>query len=542
VAIEPTLIERSAHTGTLDDATPVALATRLPATIAANVGGLSLSVSSSLTGELKDAFQYLVDYPYGCIEQTSSRVLSLVAARQLGQRFELDAAEAQRRLTAGLERIASMQTESGGFAYWPEQTTVHPYATGFATWVLLLAQESGATVPKRVLERALDYLAEWTEKGGKTDTAEWYFFGDPATLFPTERAMALFVLAEANRPLPKAALDEALSGREALPAFVRALLVATLARSADPRLPTLVAELLALASELPATAHLREIETARWDYLFHSQGRSDAMALFALLAAKPDHPLVAKLARGLLDGRTAGRWRNTQENAYSLLALLAYARTFETERPEFTVNAWAGERPILEKRLNATLPSAETFVPMARLQALPQPVPIIVQRQGQGRLYYRLGTEWADANGAAPPRDQGLSIERTIRTRRGAFSLQAGEAVAFDLTLKTRAPLGFVAVEVPLPGGLEPVLDNLGKGHDASRLGSGYRITTYEERLPDRVRLFFDRLNAGEHQITVELRATTPGDFALPPARAEAMYMPEVYGRSTGGRVTVTAP
>ena len=114
-----------------------------------------------------------------------------------------------------------------------------------------------------------------------------------------------------------------------------------------------------------------------------------------------------------------------------------------------------------------------------------------------------------------------------------------GQAILADPGL--RIVLDPKAVDVPVPAGLEPVLDNLGRGHGVSRLDSaGGRLTSHEERHPDRVLLFIDHLSAGEHHHTVALRAITPGEFALPPARAEAMYMPEIYGRTRGSRLTVT--
>ena len=542
VVVEPTLVEHTAHYGTLDTAAPVAVAARFPAAVAPGVGGISVSFSTSLLGELQDAFQYLLDYPYGCIEQTSSRVLSLVAARELGQRFGLDGTEAERRLTMGLERTLSMQTASGGFAYWPGEEKVHPYATAFATWILFLAKQGGAAVPAPALEHALDYLAGWVEKGGAARAGDLPWAA--SSVFPSERAIALQVLAEAGRPLPKAALDEAVAGRAVLPGFARSLLLSALARTGDARTSVMVEELLSSMSELPATAHVRERASSEWDYLFHSQNRSDAMALRVLMQIHPEHPLVAKLVRGLLEARNGGRWRNTQENAYALLAVLEYARRFEAARPSFSARAWVGNRPMVEAKLTADLPEKSGFLPMAQLLPLPQPASVVLQRQGEGRLYYRLGTEWQELGNEPPSRDQGLTIERQVRLRHGDASaaIPLGEAVAFDLTLRNRAPLSYVAIEVPVPAGLEPVLDNLGKGHGASRLDSeGGRMTSHEERHPDRVLLFIDQLSPGEHRHTVQLRAITPGEFSLPPARAEAMYMPEIYGRSTGTRLTVSS-
>jgi alpha-2-macroglobulin len=542
VVVEPTLVERTALYGTLDNAAPVAVATRFPASVEPTVGGISLALSTSLLGELQDAFQYLLDYPYGCIEQTSSRVLSLVAARELGRRFGLDGAEAARRLALGIERMLAMQTASGGFAYWPGEERVHPYASAFATWILLLAKQAGGAVPSPTLDRALDYLTGWVEKGGSSRPSEAPWAG--ASLFESERAIALQVLAEAGRPLPAAALDEAVTGRAELPVFARSLLLGALLRAGDARASSMVEQLLSSVSELPATAHVRESGGAEWDFLFHSQNRSDAIALRVLMQGRPEHPIVPKLVRGLLEARKGGRWRNTQENAYALLAVLEYARRFEAARPDFTARAWVGNRPILDAKLTADLPAMDVAVPMVRILPLPQPVTVVLQRQGEGRLYYRLGTEWQEVSEERPSRDQGLAIERKVRLRRGEYSgsIPVGDAVAFDLTLKNRVPLTYVAIQVPVPAGLEPVLDNLGRGHRTSRLASaGGQLTSHEERHPDRVLLFIDRLSAGEHRHTVQLRAITPGDYALPPACAEAMYMPEIYGRTSGARLTVTS-
>ncbi|HFE44251.1 MAG TPA: hypothetical protein ENJ18_01990 [Nannocystis exedens] len=64
----------------------------------------------------------------------------------------------------------------------------------------------------------------------------------------------------------------------------------------------------------------------------------------------------------------------------------------------------------------------------------------------------------------------------------------------------------------------------------------------YEEQRRDRVVVFADDLQPGDHMHTVNLRATTPGEYTMPPASAKAMYTPEVYGRSTSSQVRVASP
>nr|WP_276603142.1 hypothetical protein [Nannocystis pusilla] len=158
-------------------------------------------------------------------------------------------------------------------------------------------------------------------------------------------------------------------------------------------------------------------------------------------------------------------------------------------------------------------------------------------------MYYRLGAEWALAEANPPAREHGLEIRRELRLGDGALNgrpIAIGDAVAIDLTLSARTRIRYVALEVPLPAGLEAVQRDLGKGQAAARLsGSRGWWTSYEELRRDRVVVFADDLPPGTHHHTVFLRATSRGDFSLPPAHAEAMYMPEVWGRSEGARVTV---
>ena len=449
-----------------------------------------------------------------------------------------------------------MQTSSGGFSYWPEGKEVHPYATAFATWTLLLARQSGVAVPEKVVGRALDYLeASVRETGPRPQRMASFWYGDANPLFQSERAIALHVLAEAGRALPREALAAAYAQRSQLSQFGRSQVLMALHRSVgdnDERSRTMTDELLAGISELPATAHVREVNWYGSEQVFQSEARSDAMALLALLRVRPEHALIPKLVRGLLERRLAGKWRNTQENVHAVLAVLEYARRFEAESPHFSAQAWAGGRSILNAAFGLEAPVAAAgapsgFLPMIDIPVLGKPPAVVIQRRGQGRLYYRLGTEWLPSGESLPANNQGIEVERAVRAREAGREVAAksgpvasGESVAFDLTIKNRTQLSYVVVNVPVPAGLEPVQENLGKGHSASAMAAegGYWIS-YQEKRRDRVLLFADVLAPGSHSHAIQLRATTPGRYALPPARAEAMYTPEVYGRSEGGHLVV---
>ncbi|MDC0723246.1 Ig-like domain-containing alpha-2-macroglobulin family protein [Nannocystis bainbridge] len=546
VTPERTLTEKVAMYGSLADDKAIAIPVVMPGAVRRDVGGVSVSASSSLLGGLEDAADALLTYPYGCVEQTSSRLLPVVSLLALHSTYPLGLREdPQVFVKAGVERILSMQTGSGGFAYWPGGNEVHAYASAYATWVLDLAKRAGHPVPADALERAHDDLAR---RLPPVDQPQRWARGE------IERhALALHVLADADRPM-RAHVDALFVRRAELPAYGRAFLLMAMHR-ADPQRPevvTLTQELLADLEELPATAHVIERDGYAGGEYFHSDGRSDAIILSALLRVRPDHAVIEKLARGLLERRIGGAWRNTQENAYALVAITDYARVREADPPDFVGRAWVGRKPVFEasflgrdlKGQEATAKMPDILKPTGADQpATATPLTVTLQRQGQGRMYYRLGAEWAPAEPNPAAREHGLELRRELRLADGALngrSIAIGDAVAIDLTLAAHTRIRYVALEIPLPSGLEAVQLNLGKGQAAGIL-SGPRgwWASHEELRSDRVLVFADDLPPGTHRHTVFLRATSRGDFSLPPARAEAMYMPEVWGRSEGARVTV---
>lgn len=586
VEAEPTLRERAATYGELTGDDAVALPVQLPAAVRADAGGLTVSASTSLLGGVAAAAAELVEYPYGCVEQTASRLLPLVALQDVMQTYPLPIpdGDVQRFLAAGVQRILSMQTAEGGFAYWPGGREPNVYATAYATWVLQLASRAGYPIPKTELGRAADYLQRLVEPPAKSPAAtaedeESDSESPSSTALGTDyldqarRALAVQALTELDRPVPRA-LAALLDKRDELPLFARALLVLSRQRQAPapgdtrPAAGLLAEELLSNIAELPGTAHVNEKLPYSLAPLFHSATRTDAMVLLALLRTHPRHPAIAKLARGLLEQRGSGGWRNTQETAYAVLALAEYARIYEKESPSLVARAWVprlGAQPQWEASFSGRSFAAQSIqLPMAQLlpallpiaeptaaPSLPSgqaatPPGLILQRKGQGRLYYRVGLEWSPTAAELPARAQGLRIERRLRTAHGAVTaampLPPAEPVAIDLVIQNQALLHYVVADVPLPAGLEAVHLNLGRGQRAATLpGERSGLVSHEEARRDRALLFFDLLPPGTHRHTIYVRATTPGRYTLPPAQAEAMYAPEVYGRSKSDHVTVAA-
>ena len=546
VSPEPTLIEHVAIYGDMADDTPVAIPVRLPAKILEDFGAVSVSVDSTLLSGLQDATRQLILYPYGCAEQTSSRLLPLVALSSLTKTYPLGIEDPDALVRAGIARLLSMQTTEGGFSYWPSHKTPNAYVSAYATWILQMAARSGHDIPPKALERAYTYLLGVTEAPDRDWSEATLYYHD------IRRAIAVHTLAEAGRG-PQKAIDD-LFTKDGLPLFARAFVLMAMhaTNPSDPRIEALAGDLLGAVTELAGTAHTVERPQVSLAPFFSSDTRSTAILLMALLKVKAEHPLVSKMARGLMARRHQGAWRNTQENAYALTAMASYARIKEADEPAFTVKAWANDAPLIEAAFRGRQMRAARRgeLSMSKLMAIErkpdEDMSITIHREGAGRAYYRLGMSYAPADPSSlPPLDRGLTLERALRLTEGPMpasgEIGPGQIVAMDLSLTGRTQAHYVVIDAPIPAGLEPINLDLGTGtRRALPIGghSGHWLS-HQELRNDRALLFIDNLPPGRHQVTVFLRATTLGSYSFPPARAEQMYAPETFGRTSGRKITV---
>ena len=286
--------------------------------------------------------------------------------------------------------------------------------------------------------------------------------------------------------------------------------------------------------------------------LLHSDRRTDAIILEALIQVEPKNDLIAKIVRGLLAHRTKGRWGNTQENTFVLLALDAYFRKYESVTPDFVAKAWIGEKYAGQARFKGrTTDYKEIAIPMDYLAGKPA-MDLVMSKEGAGRMYYRLGLRYAPTDLNLKPADYGFVVTRTYqavddpadvrRDESGAWRIKAGTRVRVKLTLAADFRRYHVALIDPLPAGLEAVNPALAvtgalPEEEASGEKKGWfwwwgPWYEHQNLRDDRAEAFQSLLWEGVYDYSYVARATTPGVFIAPPARAEEMYSPETFGRS----------
>jgi hypothetical protein len=316
------------------------------------------------------------------------------------------------------------------------------------------------------------------------------------------------------------------------------------------------------ATETASTATFATRYTEGEYLLLHSNRRTDGVLLEALVAAQPDNPLIPKVVRGLLGHRVQGRWDNTQENAWVLIALDRYFHAFEGQTPEFVARVWLGERFAGSHDFNGR--QADRWlvsVPMRVLQD-ERPGSVTVGKEGPGRIYYRAGLRYAPRSLDLAPLDAGFAVSRRYdavddpndvrQDADGTWHVRAGARVRVTLTMVAPSRRLHVALADPLPAGFEPVNPELQGAQEippaarsstamSGEWGWWWRRYWYEhENLRDqRAEAFTSLLRAGTYTYGYVARATTPGTFVVPPPHAEEMYSPETFGRGRTERVVV---
>ena len=277
--------------------------------------------SGTMLTELKDSVEYLMGYPNGCIEQTVSTAYPLVLLEDLLPEIgiEVDRAKLKEYRDAGLKRVLSFQTTSGGLSYWPGEDKPHAFATAFGLTALLEAKKKGEPIPQPALDRMAAFLEETLKKQDVTETIAHGGIADADS-----RALFVMTLGRMGRKQHShvAALWR---DQQKLGPFGLSFLATAIEEGSGDK-----ALLQPVLDKILTHAEVKEAEAyfdgkRKGGFSMYSPLRSHAGALLAYATAAPSDPVTAKLLKGLLARRQYGMWGNTQENVFGMMAVAKLA-------------------------------------------------------------------------------------------------------------------------------------------------------------------------------------------------------------------------
>jgi len=538
----------------------------LPHGVDPGQGALQLAVTPSLAAGAAEAVQYVQDEQYDNIEQTVSRFLPLLQLSQAYATAGLTttySAAVPPLVNRSVARLYRDQHYDGGWG-WFDSVPSDPYLTAYALEGLTTARAAGYPVSQPVVDNAATYLQKWLSSG-PADAR-----GAPPRF--NTRAYVLFVLAENGKA--DLALARALAVRTpSLALYGRAYLALAFQRlgaAADAR--TLLTDLAGAARQTTTTAHWEEPNgrTPEAYVDMDSDARTTALVVQGLLAQEKTDPLVAKAVRWLMENRRAGHWLSTQETATILAALAAYMTASGELNGQSTWTATVNNAPWGASPGPSAPGGPVELQHSIKDLLINQDNTVTLTRQGSGgRLYYTLSLSYARPGAAVTARNEGLSILREYvpagqAADQATAPLQqvaAGALVEVRLTVIAPSDAYYLVADDPLPAGLEAVdgtLQTTGLterlnpqppyGGDAGQGDSGpgkdaqaATATFFDnvEMHDDRTVLYAAYLPAGVYEYRYLARATTPGDYTVLPASVHLAYLPDVWGRSDSGHLTV---
>lgn len=437
---------------------------------------LTVQVAPSMATTMLDALPYLIEYPYGCTEQTMSRFLPAVITaktlRDLGMKPETamskifggieqstaaathpggakDLRQLDAMTTAGLKRLYDFQQTDGGWGWWKQGESDH-FMTAYVAWGMTLGKQAGLEIRSDVLERAVNFLDnELVEEERNFDSQAWML-----------HALAEYHAARKQAEVSKfqnVAFENLWSNRDSLNAYTRSLLALSAHRYGyNDRAKTLIANLqngvkvdsqpdTSIVQRGAQTSDASVMGTAHWgqDGIFWrwSDGgvEATAFALRALLAIDPQNKLVEPVTNWLVKNRRGAQWSNTRDTAIVVLTLNDYLRASGEIQPSMSYELIVNGSSVATKQISpADALSAPSKFTISRELIRDGQNEITIQRKsGSGPIYFSTQAEFFSLEEPLKP------VGNEIFVRRQYFKL-----VNHPTLLK-----GFVAERVPLNDG-----------------------------------------------------------------------------------------
>ncbi|HEV7764366.1 MAG TPA: alpha-2-macroglobulin family protein [Thermoanaerobaculia bacterium] len=520
---------------------------------------LVVQISPSLATTMLDALPYLIDYPYGCTEQTMSRFLPAAIVARTLEKLGLDPKERLPKknldaiTAAGMARLYDMQHGDGGWGWWKDDTT-DDFMTAYVVWGFSIARDAGLPVRTAAVNRA----AAWLEGRLVEHRNE-----------RNEQAWMLHALSSWRNAKPTAAervaYDNVWTNREQLSAYSRALLTLSAHRYGDKERTDILVRNLEDGvqyedaangeAESLATAHWGSSQTFWWRW-YDGPVETTAFVLRALATIDPKHRLVEPTMNWLVKNRRGSQWSNTRDTAISLLALSDYLDKSGELRGDVTYELAVNGRVIATKNVTAAdvlrAPSRFTIEPGLLKDAMQE---IRIRRtRGDAPLYFSAEARFVSLEEPVKAAGNEIYVRRDyyrLKPRptllkgvlydkiplRDGEKVKSGERIEVVVTVDAKNDYSYLLFEDLKPAGFEAVALQSGQPLWATQAKTQRTTYVYQELRDRKVAMFVGQMAQGVWEIRYMLRAETPGSFHALPLIGQAMYVPDV--RSNGDEVRV---
>ncbi|PKQ61701.1 hypothetical protein BZG02_14855 [Labilibaculum filiforme] len=486
----------------------------LPGMDGTNKGILELSKMPPI--DFGRRLEYLIGYPHGCIEQTTSSVFPQLYLDKVVSLNAEQKARISKNVQAGLNRLLSFQMPNGGFSYWPGGDYESDWGTSYAGHFMLKAEEMGYTLPMGLKAAWLRYQKSVAKSWENASYRGGVYYSRHDLL----QAYRLFTLAEAEAP------DLASMNRMREQTKLSAAAKWRLAAAYRLIGQTGVAENLIenLGTEVEA---YREHSGS-----FGSDTRDRAMILetLSLLNKKTEaFPLVQKLSAEL----SSNSWMSTQTTAFCLIGMAEFAGRGDTKKLSVSYSLNGGAK----QELQSTNPIIQ--IPLDLKTGKPS---VKVNNLSDGVLYARVSISGIPATGDQTSAEENLKMRITYKDMQGnsmdVKSLQQGTDFKVEVRIENPGVMDNyeqMALTQIFPSGWEIVNTRFGDVDELEKSDA----PTYQDIRDDRVYTYFDLERNRSKTFSMTMNAAYVGKYYLPTVNCEAMYDDRIHARKPGEWVEV---
>ena len=485
----------------------------------------SIVISRSPVLELGSLLRSLVQYPYGCTEQTVSAAFPQLYYGDLADLMQSrnsneNKQNANSNIMEAIRKIKMRQLYNGAVTLWDGEGKEDWWTTIYSAHFLLEAKKAGFDVDNSLLNTMLNYI---NNKLKSRQTIIYYYNRDQnKKIAPKEVAYSLYVLAMADRTnVPSMNYYKANANLLALDS--RYLLAASYALAGDKR---------SFSAMLPSSFSGEE-SVPQSGGSFYSDVRDEGIALSSLLEVDPGNAQVPLMAKHLSMKLKSRNWLSTQEKAFAFLALGKQARSSNTSTVTAEVRVNGKSVGIIDAIHGSLLvPLDNAGMPVVELIT-----------KGKGRLYYTWETQGISTTGSYKEEDSYIKVRKQFYDRNGQVinnnTFKQNELVVVGITLERsfNTVIENIVITDILPAGFEIENPRTKEIPGMDWIKNAVAPTALDVR-DDRIHFFVDAYTS-KQTYYYAVRAVTPGSFKLGPVNADAMYNGEYHSYNGAGIVRV---
>ena len=498
--------------GVVKDGNPARF--NMPSDWLEGTGEYQLRISSVPALRFARSIQYLLSYPHGCVEQTTSKVFPLIYFNDIASVAEpgiFGGKGPDYFIAEGIIKLTGMHNADGSFSYWPGRSgSRYPWGSIYASHFLMEARKAGYYVNDRVYKNMLKYLKRVANDASLENNRG------------VLRIYAAYVLALADE-LDNATLEGLkYLNLEKLPLYSKFQYAGAIAMKKGPD------EALWL---LPVEVHPQNYEPETGGF-FNSSVRANAILLEILSEITPENPSIPVLIDAITEDLTINRWYTTQGTAWGLMAIGKYLKSQVTPNYNGTITV-NGKR---YKNFSVEpLKFKDSALANGRIE---------ISINGTGNCYYYWQASGVPSTGLIEEYDKRLKTRREYLNNNNEHldlnRVKLGDQIIVKLTAEALdKDLENVIINDLLPTCLEVENPRLETSGRESRKGSRSSPTDYMDIRDDRLLLFTSLTKGRAYTYYYTARVIAAGDFLVPPVSGECMYDPTIRSAGSSGRISI---